>query len=120
MAELQSALDNVVLDELRESVGDDADFFAELIDTFVADAPGQLEPLRGSAGSGDAAGARRAAHTLKGGSLTFGGKELASLCQQAETAAGAGDLEAVLAQVDGIDREWRRVQAQLLAVRDGR
>ena len=86
MTELQSALDNAVLDALRESVGDDSEFLAELIDTFVADAPGQLE----------------------------------SLCQQAESAAGAGDLEAVLAQVDGIDREWRRVQAELLAVRDAR
>ena len=43
MTELQSALDNAVLDELRESVGDDSEFLAELIDTFVADAPGQLE-----------------------------------------------------------------------------
>ena len=30
-------------------------------------------------------------------------RELASLCQEAETAAGAGDLEAVLSQLDGID-----------------
>lgn len=120
MTELQSALDNAVLDALRESVGDDAEFLAELIDTFVADAPGQLESLRGSAASGDAVGARRAAHTLKGNGLTFGARELASLCQQAESAAGAGDLEAVLAQVDGIDQEWRRVQAELLAVRDAR
>ena len=120
MTELQSALDNAVLDALRESVGDDAEFLAELIDTFVADAPGQLESLRGSAVSGDAAGARRGAPTLKGNGLTFGARERASLCQQAQSAAGAGDLEAVLAQVDGIDQEWRRVQAELLAVRDAR
>ena len=82
MTELQSALDNAVLDALRESVGDDPEFLAELIDTFVADAPGQLESLRGSAASGDTAGARRAAHTLKGNGLTFGARELASLCQR--------------------------------------
>ena len=119
MTELQSALDYAVLDELRESVGD-PDFLAELIDDFAADAQGQLEMLREAAASGDAIGARRAAHTLKGNSLTFGGKELASLCQKAETTAGAGDLEAVLAGVDEIDREWRRVRAELLALRDGR
>jgi HPt (histidine-containing phosphotransfer) domain-containing protein len=120
MTELQSALDNAVLDALRESIGDDREFLAELIDTFVEDAPGQLESLRGSAASGDADGARRAAHTLKGSSLTFGAKELASLCQEAESVAGAGDLDSVLAQADGIDREWGRVRAELLAVRDGR
>jgi HPt (histidine-containing phosphotransfer) domain-containing protein len=120
MTELQSALDNAVLDALRESVGDDPEFLAELIDTFVADAPDQLESLRVSAASGDTGGARRAAHTLKGNGLTFGAREFASLCQAAESAAGAGDLEAVLAQVGGIDHEWRRVQAELLAVRDGR
>jgi len=79
MTELQRPLDNAVLDALRESIGDDREFLAELIDTFVEDAPGQLESLRGSAASGDADGARRAAHTLKGSSLTFGAKELASL-----------------------------------------
>jgi HPt (histidine-containing phosphotransfer) domain-containing protein len=120
MTDLQSALDSAVLDELRKSVGYDSEFLAELIDTFVADAPAQLEALRRCAVSGDAAGARRAAHTLKGNGLTFGARELASLCQEAESAAEAGDLEAVLAQVDGIDREWLRVQAELIADRDDR
>jgi HPt (histidine-containing phosphotransfer) domain-containing protein len=120
MTELPSALDTAVLRELRESVGDDPEFVAELIDDFVADAPSQLESLRDAATSGDATRAGRAAHTLKGNSRTFGGKELASLCQEAETAAGAGDLDAVLSRVDEIDREWLRVRAELLAHRDGR
>ena len=119
MTELQSALDNAVLGELRESVGDDPEFLAELIDDFLADAPGQLESLREAASSGDAAGARRAAHTMKGNSRTFGGTKLASLCQEAEAAAGAGDLGAVLTRMEAIDSEWRRVQAHLLAVREG-
>src|SRR2546430_8327145 len=105
MTELRSALDNAVLGELRESVGDDPDFLAELIDDFLSDAPSQLESLHGAAISGDATRARRAAHTLKGNSRTFGGNELASLCQDAEAAAGAGDLDAVLSRVDEIDRE---------------
>jgi HPt (histidine-containing phosphotransfer) domain-containing protein len=120
MTELRSALDNAVLGELRVSVGDDPEFLAELIDDFVADAPTQLESLREAATSGDAIGARRAAHTLKGNGRTFGAGELATLCQDAEAAAGAGDLDAVLARVDAIDAEWRRVREELLALRDGR
>ncbi len=120
MTELQHRLDHAVLGELRASVGDDPEFLGELIDDFLADAPAQLDLLREAASSDDASGARRAAHTLKGNGRTFGAGDLASLCQDAENAAVAGDLEAVLTRVDGIEREWERVRAELVAVRDGR
>ena len=120
MTELPGAVDNAVLGALRASVGDDPEFIAELIDEFRADSPTQLESLRESATSGDATTAMRAAHTLKGHSRTFGAGALASLCQEAEAAAGAGDLDAVLSRVDEIDAEWRRVDAELLVWRNGR
>jgi HPt (histidine-containing phosphotransfer) domain-containing protein len=120
MTELRGALDNAVLGELLETVGSDPEFLGELIDDFVADAPAQLESLREAAASGDANSARRAAHTLKGNSRTFGAGELASLCQEAEAAAGADDLDAVLSRIGEIDAEWRRVDAELLVWRDGR
>jgi HPt (histidine-containing phosphotransfer) domain-containing protein len=120
MTDLRSALDTAVLGELRQSVGDDPEFVAELIDDFLADAPTQLESLREAATSGDAIDARRAAHTLKGNSRTFGAGALATLCQEAEAAAGAGDLGAVLLRIDELDAEWGRVQAELLAFRDDR
>jgi HPt (histidine-containing phosphotransfer) domain-containing protein len=118
MAEPGSALDIAVLGELRESVGDDPAFVAELIDEFVADAPAQLRSLRDAVAAGDAPGARRAAHTLKGNGRTFGAGELAAVCQQAEAAAGAGDLAAVASQLDEIEDEWARVRGELLALRD--
>ncbi len=117
MGELRGALDPATLAELRESVGDDPEFVAELIDDFLAEAPSQLESLRTAAETGDAAGARRAAHTLKGNSRTFGAGELAALCQDAETAADEGDLDAVLSRLDVIGDEWARVRAELVAFR---
>ena len=45
----QDVLDPRTLNELRESVGGDAAFFAELIDEFLADAPRQLQAMRESA-----------------------------------------------------------------------
>jgi HPt (histidine-containing phosphotransfer) domain-containing protein len=109
----------VVLSELRESVGDDPAFVGELIDEFVQAAPGLLETLREAAASGDGTTAQRAAHTLKGNGRTFGAVELAGLCQEAETAAAKGDLDAVLAGVDAIGMEWERVSAELAAYRRG-
>ena len=43
MTELRSAVDNAVLGELRESVGDDPEFLAELVDDFLA---GRPDPAR--------------------------------------------------------------------------
>ena len=119
MTEPRGAVDNAVLGALRESVGGDPEFLGELVDEFLQDAPTQLEALREAASSGDATTARRAAHTLKGNSLTFGARKLASLCQDAETAASADDLTAVLSRLDEIDAEWSRVGAELLAWREG-
>jgi HPt (histidine-containing phosphotransfer) domain-containing protein len=116
MTELSGALDTGRLDELRVSVGDDDEFFAELVDEFLADAPVQLESLRAALSSGDADSARRAAHTLKGTGRTFGAETLASLCQEVETAAAAGDLGTGLARIDGIDQEWARAQSELVAL----
>jgi HPt (histidine-containing phosphotransfer) domain-containing protein len=120
MTQLPDTLDPVVLAELRESVGDDPEFVAELIDDFLAAAPAQLELLSEAATSGDAPGANRVAHTLKGTARMFGARGLASLCQDAETAAGAGDLDAVRARLSGIAEEWARVGTELIALRSGR
>ena len=46
MTEHGSAVDTAVLGELRESVGDDPVFLAELVDELLQDAPAQLESLR--------------------------------------------------------------------------
>jgi HPt (histidine-containing phosphotransfer) domain-containing protein len=119
MTELRGAVDNAVFGALCESVGNDPEFLGKLVDEFLRDAPKQLQSLRGAATSGDATAARRAAHTLKGTSLTFGAGKLASLCQDAETAASADDLTAVLSRLDEIDGEWSRVGAELLAWREG-
>jgi HPt (histidine-containing phosphotransfer) domain-containing protein len=115
-----STLDVRTLSDLRDSVGGDPEFLAELIDEFLGDAPTQLGTLREAASSGDAEGAKRAAHTLKGNGRTFGAEELASLCQEAEAASAAGDLDAVLARVDEIGEAWGRLRVELLAFRDGR
>ena len=111
-------LDPRTLDELRVSVGDDPAFVAELIDEFIAEAPGQLRALREAAATCGVEEARRAAHTLKGNARTFGAEGLASLCLEAETAAAAADLESVRDRLDALEAEWDRVRVALGAARD--
>jgi HPt (histidine-containing phosphotransfer) domain-containing protein len=111
-------LDPKVLDELRASVGDDREFFAELVDELLADAPRQLRALRDAAAAGDAEVARRAAHTLKGNGRTFGAGELAALGLALESAAADGNTDAVLAQIDELEDAWARARAALIAARD--
>jgi histidine phosphotransfer protein HptB len=112
-------LDTRALDELRESVGGDAEFFSELVDEFLADAPRQLESLRDAAAAEDAETCRRAAHTLKGNARTFGAEKLASLCLEVETAAAAGDLDVARVRLDAIAEAWSEVGSELLALRGG-
>jgi HPt (histidine-containing phosphotransfer) domain-containing protein len=119
MSEVQNTLDLEALSGLRASVSGDSEFLAELIDEFLDDAPSQLEALRAAAASGDSETARRAAHTLRGNSRTFGASGLASLCQQAEAAAEGGDLKLVGGRIEEIGEEWERVRSQLVDFRDG-
>jgi HPt (histidine-containing phosphotransfer) domain-containing protein len=111
-------LDSKVLDDLRASVGGDQAFFAELVDELLDDAPRQLASLRESAARGDAEGARRAAHTLKGNGRTFGAEELSALGLELESAAAGGDLDAVLARAGALEEAWERTRAALLVARD--
>jgi HPt (histidine-containing phosphotransfer) domain-containing protein len=115
--ELANPIDTRAIAELRASIGGDGEFLAELIDEFLADAPVQLESLREAVGSADADRARRAAHTLKGTSRTFGADALGLLCQEAESAVGVEEIDASLARVDGIDAEWARVRTELGTLR---
>ena len=115
---MADVLDSRVLDELRESVGGDQAFVAELIDELLEDGPRQLEALREATEGGDAERARRAAHTLKGNGRTFGASVFSELCLGAETAAASGDLATVRAGLDAIEDEWGRMRTALVAARD--
>ena len=68
--------------ELQANAG--ADFVAELVETFAEEAPGLVEDLRRALASGGTDVFRRAAHSLKSNSQTFGATELAALARALE------------------------------------
>jgi HPt (histidine-containing phosphotransfer) domain-containing protein len=103
------------LDKLRELGGDD--FLAELIDAFLADAPGLLEALRSGLEQGDADEVRRAAHTLKSNGATFGAEDFAELCRELEVLARDGRLAGAGELADRIERRYARLEQNLAALR---
>ena len=108
-----AAIDDVILDQLLETVGGDAIFLAELITSYLADSPPLLEEMERSAARGDAVSLRRAAHTLKSTSASLGAVRLSAICRGIEAAANNGELLA--ANVADAAAEFDAASAALAA-----
>jgi HPt (histidine-containing phosphotransfer) domain-containing protein len=76
------AIDLAVFRELQDTAG--AEFVVELVDTFFEEAPVMLAELRDARAAADAERFRRAAHSLKSNSNTFGATALGQLARALE------------------------------------
>jgi HPt (histidine-containing phosphotransfer) domain-containing protein len=112
-------LDPAALAELAETTGGDTEFLAELVDAYFSDSEELLGAMRSGLASGAAPEVRRAVHSLKSNSASFGARHLARLCQELEDRAKQGDLEDAADRVAAIEAEYRRAERALRAVRDG-
>ena len=85
-------IDLDVFNELKDATGDE--FAAELVNTFLDEAPGMIADLKAAIAASDADGYRRAAHSIKSNANTFGATDLADLAKAAELGGlpGADDL----------------------------
>jgi histidine phosphotransfer protein HptB len=106
-----SVIDAATFRELQDAAG--ADFVGELVDTFFDEAPAMLATLRTARTAGDADTYRRAAHSLKSNSLTFGATALAAAAR-AEELGGIGEAAAL----DALEAEYARAAAALKELRD--
>jgi histidine phosphotransfer protein HptB len=108
-------IDLATFAELQESAG--ADFVKELVQTFLEEAPVMLQELRDALAAGDADTFRRAAHSLKSNSLTFGAPTLAGMARELELGglAAAGSPAAL----DALAEEYARVAAALAELSHG-
>lgn len=110
----KATIDRATFSELQEAAG--ADFVTELVQTFMEEAPVMLRELRDAQAAGDADSFRRAAHSLKSNSLTFGALTLGAMAREQEL----GGLAA--AQSDALDAlasEYARVAAALQELSHG-
>ncbi len=90
---------------LLDRVMYDEDLAQQLIDTFLDNAPKQIEALRDFLAAGDVKAAERQAHTLKGASANLGGEVLRALAFEMEKAAKAGNPEYVKAHLPELENQ---------------
>jgi HPt (histidine-containing phosphotransfer) domain-containing protein len=107
------AIDQGVLDGLLASVGGDTDFLAELVQDYLSDSPQQLAAMETALVAGDGEGLRRAAHSLKSNSATFGAATLSSLCKELEDMGKAGAFEGAEAKLGQAAAEYERARRAL-------
>ncbi len=88
-------LDSEAFQRLRQTLGKRADqMLPSLLESYFNDAPRLIEEARQALQQGDALALRRAAHTLKSSSATFGAIALSGIAREVETMAVRGELEA--------------------------
>jgi CheY-like chemotaxis protein/HPt (histidine-containing phosphotransfer) domain-containing protein len=106
--------DPVALQRLRVTLGKQADaMLPGLIKSFAAEAPSLIAEARRSLDEGRTADLRRAAHTLKSNSATFGAMALSALARQLEYAARDGALEGGGELLDRIQTEFDTARVAL-------
>jgi PAS domain S-box-containing protein len=77
---------------------------------FLEDAPRLIEALTDCLHVGDAQGAVRQAHTIKGASATVGGEALRAVAQEIETAASAGDVDRAIPHLPDLVSAFRQMR----------
>jgi len=111
------AIDAARFAELQASAG--ADFVAELVDTFFEEAPTMLAELRSARAADDALRFRRAAHSLKSNSHTFGALPLGALAREIELTGLSADPAWDASRLDSLEAEYGRAAAALKELRHG-
>ena len=114
----ESVIDRAVYAALENTVG--AEFAAELVGTFLEEASGMLAELRSARAENHAVRFRRAAHSLKSNSSTFGAVRLAALARELELKGlDADPARDTVAHCARWRRSTRVAAAALKALRNG-
>ena len=100
-------------EELVARLMGDKHLASKIIGGFLDDAPRQLCILKKMLGEGDADGARRQAHTLKGAASTISAGALRSLCSKAQEAAAAHDLLRSMSLLPQLEEQFELLKAAL-------
>ncbi len=103
--------------ELQETAG--AEFVAELVGTFLEEAPQMLAELRTARAASLDERFRRGAHSLKSNCNTFGALGLGALARELELRGLAADPAQDAAALDALDAAYARVAAALTELTHG-
>ncbi len=104
-------IDRTVFEELKQMSG--ADFIGELIATYLEDAPQLIKDMKSSLKSNDAEVFRRAAHSFKSNSATFGANRLAMMAKELETLGRENKLNEIGGRLETLEEAYRVVAKEL-------
>ena len=93
---------------LLERVVWDEDLCSQVVETFLCDGKKLVSQFADAAERGDSAGAKIAAHTLRGAAANVAAGMLASVAFRAETTASEGDTDRLRGLSARLRDEWRR------------
>jgi len=91
---------------LMERLMDDEDLAQVVISGFIQDIPRQIKSFKDCLDTGDASGAERQAHTIKGASANVGGEILRAVALKMEKAGKTGDLDTVKAVMPELEAQF--------------
>lgn len=106
-----NALNESTFTELCDTMG--ADFIVELVASYLIDVPAQMDLLSSAMQSGEADTFRRAAHSIKSTSLSFGAEQLAAQARILEEKGKSGQIEGCADEINDLRKSFDLVQAQL-------
>ena len=109
---MPNPIDMTVFKELQEAAGEE--FVCELVGTFLEEAPLMLKELRDAQATGLADVFRRAAHSLKSNSNTFGATRLGVMARDLELGGMVTDTAPLVA----VEAEYQTVAAALKELTD--
>ena len=103
-----STIDSATFEKLKNDVG--RDFVGELVETYCSETPQLIAKLRYALEANDSDTFRRAAHSIKATSNTFGALSLGEIAKELEMMGRAGDLAGAQEKMDQLAAEYDRVQ----------
>ena len=112
-----AVIDATTFAELQDAAG--ADFVAELVGTLLEEVPGMLAELRNALTARDGERFRRAAHSLKSNSQTFGATALGALAREVELRGLQPDPARDAAALDALDAAYAQAAAALTELSRG-
>jgi HPt (histidine-containing phosphotransfer) domain-containing protein len=113
----ETVIDLAVFRALTETAG--ADFVAELVGTFFEEAPAMLADLRSARDAADADRFRRAAHSLKSNSMTFGATALGTMARELELRGMDAEPARDAAAIADLEAAYERAAAALKELAHG-
>ncbi|BCL34071.1 response regulator [Nostoc sp. MS1] len=105
-----SAIDESILQQLRDMMGDDGDrMIAELIELYLEDTPKMIETMQDAIAKADITQLKKTAHALRSPTVSIGAVNLGKLCETLEDIAATQSIDEVSTVVNELNNEYHNV-----------